>query len=161
MARERPSISSLGPDLSSWPKDRTVRTPLYAAWGVLLGICSRSVYGLIGDRQDEKKRPAMKQEISHDLGEPQAKLVAEKALSSYQKRFSDYSPQVVWKDPTRAEITFSVKGFSLAGSLAVSARAFTLELDVPLILRPFQGQAMTVIEKEIQAWIKKAKSGTM
>lgn len=103
----------------------------------------------------------MKQEISHDLGEAQAKVVAEKALASYQKRFSEYNPQAVWKDPRRAEISFSVKGFSLAGSLLVSAHAITLELDVPLILRPFQGQAMTVIEKEIQAWIKKAKSGTL
>jgi hypothetical protein len=103
----------------------------------------------------------MKHEISHDLGEEQAKLVAEKALSSYKARFSDYDPQVVWKDSKTAEISFRVKGFSLEGALSVSSSVIGIQLDVPFLLRPFQGQAMTVIESEIQSWIKKAKSGKL
>ena len=34
-----------------------------------------------------------------------------------------------------------------------------MDLDVPFLFRPFQKRAMEVIEREVQVWIGKARSG--
>jgi hypothetical protein len=34
-----------------------------------------------------------------------------------------------------------------------------MDLDVPLLLRPFKSTALGVIEEEIRKWIDKAKNG--
>jgi hypothetical protein len=100
----------------------------------------------------------MKHSVPHDLGQERAKKVAESALSTYAQKYANYSPQVTWKGPNRAEIGFKVKGMSLNGSLEVLDRSIDLDIDVPFLLRPFKSQALGVIEGEINEWIKKAKS---
>jgi hypothetical protein len=100
----------------------------------------------------------MKHSVPHDLGQERAKKVAESALSSYAAKYSNYSPKVTWTGPYRAEIGFKVKGMSLGGSLEVLDRSIDLDIDVPFLLRPFKSQALSVIEGEINDWIKKAKA---
>lgn len=100
----------------------------------------------------------MKHEVPHDLGQVKAKEVAEKAFAAYQAKFADYQPKVVWKNDKAAEISFSVKGMTLSGSLEVSDKAIAIDLDVPFILRPFKGKALEVIETEIRHWVGKAKA---
>jgi hypothetical protein len=97
--------------------------------------------------------------VTHDLGEDLAKKVAEAAFASYAKKFEKYKPTANWVTPTRAKISFSVKGMTLSGSLAVSAKTIEMDLDVPFLLKPFKGTAISVIEGEIREWIQKAKSG--
>jgi hypothetical protein len=101
----------------------------------------------------------MKHVVPHDLGQERAKKVAEAALSAYSQKFSNYSPKATWVTSDRADISFSVKGMSLAGSLQVSDKSIEMDLDVPFFLRPFKGQALGVIEGEIKEWIAKAKAG--
>lgn len=101
----------------------------------------------------------MKHAVHHDLGIERAKKVAEAALSSYQQKFAKYQPQARWTSDTRANISFSVKGMSLSGALEVRATTIEMELDVPFLLKPFQGKAVGVIEEEINAWIAKEKQG--
>ncbi|MFO7181027.1 MAG: polyhydroxyalkanoic acid system family protein [Pseudomonadota bacterium] len=103
----------------------------------------------------------MKHVVNHDLGQERAKEVADKALTTYVEKFAKYSPRSHWVSPNRADISFSVKGMTLNGSLEVQDRAFELELDVPFLLRPFKGQALNVIETEIRQWISKAKAGQL
>ena len=100
----------------------------------------------------------MKHTVSHDLGQERAKKVTEAALSSYAEKFSKYSPKTTWTSPSRAQIAFSVKGMHLNGSVEVKDKAIELELDVPFLLRPFQGQAISVIEGEIRSWLDKEKA---
>ncbi len=100
----------------------------------------------------------MKHSVPHDLGQERAKKVAESALGSYVEKFSKYSPKTSWTSPTRAQISFSVKGISLSGSVDVKERSIDLDLDVPFLLRPFQGQAISVIEGEIKEWLVKEKA---
>jgi hypothetical protein len=102
----------------------------------------------------------MKHSVRHDLGMDGAKRVAELALKSYSERFQQFSPSVEWPTPDRAAIGFSVKGMTLKGALEVKEASFELELDVPFLMRPFQGKAVGIIEEEIQAWIQKTKAGT-
>ena len=101
----------------------------------------------------------MKHSVPHDLGQERAKKAAEAALASYAEKFSKYSPQSRWVSPNRADISFSVKGMNISGSLDVRPTSIEMDLEVPFFLRPFKGQALGVIEGEIKEWIAKAKSG--
>jgi hypothetical protein len=101
----------------------------------------------------------MKHSVPHDLGQERAKQVTEKALSTYAEKFSKYNPKTTWTGPNKAQISFSVKGMSLSGSVEVRDKAIDLDLDVPFLLKPFQGQAIGVIEGEIKAWLSKEKAG--
>jgi hypothetical protein len=100
----------------------------------------------------------MKHTVPHDLGQERAKKVTESALSTYAQKFAKYSPKTTWTTPNSAKISFSVKGMSLSGNVEVKDKAIDLELDVPFLLRPFQGQAISVIETEIKAWLAKEKA---
>jgi|SRR3954462_3181485 hypothetical protein len=100
----------------------------------------------------------MKHTVHHDLGQERAKKVTESALGAYAAKFAKYSPKTTWTSPSRAQISFSVKGMSLSGSVEIKDTAIDLDLDVPFLLRPFQGQAISVIETEIKAWLAKEKA---
>ena len=103
----------------------------------------------------------MKHSVPHDLGQEKAKLAAEAALKSYAQKFAKYQPQTRWTGDNKAEISFSVKGMSLSGSIDVQPRTIDLDMDVPFLLRPFKNQAISVIEGEIREWIDKARNGTI
>ena len=101
----------------------------------------------------------MKHAVPHDLGQDMAKKVADAAFASYAKKFAKYNPTANWVSPKRANISFGVKGMTLSGTLEVSATTIEMDLDVPFLLKPFKGTAISVIEGEINEWIKKAKAG--
>ena len=103
----------------------------------------------------------MKHVVSHDLGQERAKAAAEAAFGAYAQRFAKYSPQVNWTSDNSAKISFQVKGFTLTGSLEVLPKTIEIDLDVPFLLKPFKGQALSVIEREITQWIQKAKTGAV
>ena len=103
----------------------------------------------------------MKHSVPHDLGTERAKQAADAALASYSEKFAKYSPSVKWSTPTRADISFTVKGMALRGALEVLPTAIELDLEVPFLLRPFKGQAISVIEGEIKDWIEKARKGPL
>jgi len=101
----------------------------------------------------------MKHAVPHDLGQDLAKKVADAAFASYARKFGKYNPKSTWISPNRANISFSVKGMTLTGALEVTASAIEMDLDVPFLLKPFKGTAISVIEGEIKEWIQKAKAG--
>lgn len=100
----------------------------------------------------------MKHSVSHDLGQERAKKVTEAALASYAEKFAKYSPKTTWTGPNSAKIAFSVKGMTLTGGVEIKDKTIDLDLDVPFLLRPFQGQAISVIEGEIRVWLDKEKA---
>lgn len=101
----------------------------------------------------------MKHTVPHKLGREKARKVADSAFESYKSRFTDYKPTSRWVTDDRAEIAFNVKGVTLSGNVEVKEDTFEMELDVPFMLRPFKGKALSVIEGEIRKWIGKAESG--
>lgn len=103
----------------------------------------------------------MKHTVSHNLGKEKARQVARSAFDAYTQRFPEYSPTTKWESEDKAAISFSVKGMSLNGSVAVQDNGFELDLDVPFLLRPFQGKAVSIIEDEIKNWIGKAERGEL
>jgi hypothetical protein len=119
-----------------------------------MGICDAPLYRLVAPELAESS--SMKHEVPHVLGQQKAKQVAIQALGSYQQRFAEYQPRVDWASESLAKIGFSVKGIKLSGSIEVLANSFSLDLDVPFLLKPFRGKALAVIEDEINKWIAKA-----
>lgn len=101
----------------------------------------------------------MKHVVHHGLGFEKAKKVTEAAVGSYTERFQKYDPKISWKSDRKAQIIFTVKGVSLEGVLEVGDKDIEMDLDVPFLLRPFKGKAISVIEEEIKKWIAKAKAG--
>lgn len=101
----------------------------------------------------------MKHAVPHDLGQERAKVVAEQAISSYEKRFEKYNAKARWVTDNRADISFHVKGMTLSGTLEVLPKAIEMDLDVPFFLKPFKSTAIGVIEEEIKNWLAQAKAG--
>lgn len=99
----------------------------------------------------------MNHEIRHDLSAGEARAVAQRALDAYAKRFAKYAPELTWRSEREAAVVFTVKGIRLHGGLEVQDDRFLLQLDVPLLFRPFQGRALKVIEREVQTWLAQAK----
>lgn len=101
----------------------------------------------------------MKHVVKHDLGQEKAKKVAVAAFETYRTKFEKYSPSANWVSDSRCEIGFNAKGVSLRGSITVAPSEIVMELDVPFLLKPFQGKALGLIEGEIREWMAKAKAG--
>lgn len=101
----------------------------------------------------------MKHRVPHDLGQDAARKATEAAWGAYSERFAKYSPTCNWVSPNRADIGFTAKGIKLTGTIEVLADGIDLDLDVPLLLRPFKGTAISVIDEEIKKWIQKSKKG--
>ncbi len=101
----------------------------------------------------------MKHTIKHDLELRQSKTVLCKALESYKHEYSQYRPAYHWPRPSRADLSFVVKGVKLTGSVQLLKGAMALELEVPFLFRPFRRQAIGLIEREIKTWIARVKAG--
>ncbi len=100
----------------------------------------------------------MKHIIKHDLELRQAKAVLSKALKSYQEKYSEYKPTYEWTRPSRADLSFVVKGVQLTGAVQLLKQGIVLELEVPFLFRPFKKKALAIIEREIQTWIDRAEA---
>lgn len=103
----------------------------------------------------------MKHSIRHGLDKATACKATHKAFEAYQERFRDYSPQANWLQEDHANISFSAKGITLKGTVHIREQDVEVDLDVPFLMRPFQGKAVAVIEEEIKRWVDKARAGKL
>ena len=103
----------------------------------------------------------MKHEIPHDLDMKLAKNVAAHAFEEYARRFEDYAPKLEWADDRNAQIEFQIKGLRLQGKIGIRPGAIMLDLEVPFMLRIFKKRAIDVIDREVRAWIDKARAGKL
>jgi len=98
-------------------------------------------------------------EVAHGLSRDAARRAARNALEAYAERFAAYSPSATWLDEDHAEVAFSARGLTLRGRLEVGDGRIRLELEVPLLLRPFRERALAVVDREIRGWIERAGRG--
>jgi hypothetical protein len=103
----------------------------------------------------------MKHVIPHDLELGLSKKAAERAFAAYAAKLAEYDPKVTWTDAMHATISFKVKGISLTGAFTIRQGAIDMDLDVPFLLRPFQGRAVEVIDREVNEWIQRARNGEL
>jgi len=101
----------------------------------------------------------MEHRIEHDLSPELARKAVERAVEAYSEKFSKYNPSVQWQGQDAVEVGFKAKGVSLTGVLKLVPNAVILDMDVPLLLRPFRKTAIDVIEGQVKEWVQKAHAG--
>ena len=100
--------------------------------------------------------------IKHDLSPELAKKAANQAAEYYTKKWEKYDAKTTWTSDTHAEITFHVKGVGVAATVDMLPGEAIIDMtQVPLLLRPFKNMALDVIQKTMEKWIDKAKSGEL
>lgn len=100
--------------------------------------------------------------IKHELSPELAKKAANKAAEHYTEKWKKYDANVDWLTDTHAEITFHVKGVNVVGTVDMQPGEVVVDMQkVPLLLRPFKNMALDVVQKTMQKWIDKAKSGEL
>ena len=100
----------------------------------------------------------MKHTVSHDLGQERAKKVTESALTTYAEKFAKYSPKTTWTSPSRAQISFSVKGMSLTGARRGQRQEHRARARRAVPAQAVPGPSLSVIEGEIKDWLAKEKA---
>ncbi|MFH1807431.1 MAG: polyhydroxyalkanoic acid system family protein [Pseudomonadota bacterium] len=103
----------------------------------------------------------MKHSVHHGLELQLARRVIRHALGSYVERFAEYNPRLSWNGDDRAEIAFSALGSTVRGGFKLTPRSVEIDMDVPLLLRPFRSRALNVVEREIREWIARAQRGEL
>jgi len=100
--------------------------------------------------------------IKHDLSPELAKKAANKAAEHYTQKGAKYDAKTTWTSDTHAEITFHVKGVSVAATVDMQPGQAVIDMQkVPLLLRPFKNMALDVVQKTMEKWIDKAKRGEL
>lgn len=97
---------------------------------------------------------AVKHSVSHPLNTADAKRAIEAAFGEYSQRFAGFAPQLQWLAPEHAQVSFQALGKRIVAQVRVLDRALEIEMDVPLMARPFQGRATAAIEREVGRWVR-------
>ncbi len=103
----------------------------------------------------------MKQTIETGVDPATAKKVLEKAMEQYLERFKEYSPRFGWTGERDASFGFKAKGMSLGGTVKILETKMEVDMDVPFLLKPFQGRAMGILEEQVHKWVELAKKGEL
>ncbi len=100
--------------------------------------------------------------IKHDLSPELAKKAAEKAAEYYTEKWAKYDAKTTWTSDSHADITFHVKGVSVAATVDMEPGQVIIDMKkVPLLLRPFKNMALDVVHKTMEKWIVRAKNGEL
>ncbi len=103
----------------------------------------------------------MKHAVEHSLDQPTARKAADKAFEAYSVEYAKYKPTANWTTDTHCDVTFTVKGIKLEGALDLEPGRIDMDLEVPLIARPFKKRALALIEREVRTWVGKAERGEL
>ncbi len=103
----------------------------------------------------------MKHRVHHGLDIDLARRVTRRALEGYIERFAKYQPRLQWRDDSTAEVAFSALGSTVKGLFELTQDAVLVEMNVPLLLKPFRRRAIDVVEREILDWVAAARRGEL
>jgi hypothetical protein len=87
------------------------------------------------------------------LSPTDAKRAIETAFGEYSKRYSGFAPQLQWLEPELAQVGFQALGRKIVAQVRVLDRALEIDMDVPLLVRPFVGRATAAIDREVARWV--------
>ncbi len=103
----------------------------------------------------------MKTRIPHSLDFATARKAANAAYDAYRERFANYSPRIDWASDKDARLSFNALGHELTANLEILPDAITVDMDVPLMLRPFKSKAVAIVEERVAFWVEKARKGEL
>lgn len=104
----------------------------------------------------------MKYSVQHGLPDRQrVRVVVEKAYVAYEERLSDYKPALSWESDDRATIEFTVMSQSIRALVEFDDDELRIDGKVPLLFKPFQKKIETVLGREMDKWLEKARQGEL
>ena len=103
----------------------------------------------------------MQHAVEHQLDQATARRAAEKAYAVYSVEYAQFKPTANWTSDTHCDVTFTVKMVTLEGEMTLEPGKIMMDLDVPLLFRPFKKLALGYVEKEIRVWLDKAERGEL
>lgn len=109
----------------------------------------------------------MDHHITTDLDVPTTCKAIDKAFEEQQVKFPQYKPAFLWEgelvegQPRTGKFSFKpTPSMDIAGSLEVSTGKVLLKFGkLPFVVSMFKGKAISIVEKEVQIWVAKAKAG--
>ena len=105
---------------------------------------------------------SMEYSVEHGLDDrSRVREVVERAYDSYKERLADYNPSLTWVDDAKAKIGFRVLGKNIETFLTVTEKTVEMIGDLPFMFRPFQKKIVSVVGREVEKWIAKAKAGEL
>ncbi len=94
--------------------------------------------------------------VSHKHDQEGARAAVDRAFEHYKNRYASYKPRLKWLDDERAELSFTAKGVTIHGSLALVPGKIVMNAKVPILLRPFTKKAVAAVEGEMTKWLGEA-----
>jgi len=95
----------------------------------------------------------VKHSVTHPLSPADARRAIEAAFGEYAQRFAGFAPQMQWLAPELAQVGFQALGRKIVAQVRVLDRALEIDMDVPLLARPFLGRAKGAIDREVARWV--------
>ena len=102
----------------------------------------------------------MKHVVPHEVTQEQARQAIDTAIQVYARKFPKYQAQTQWQGQ-RGEISLRFRGKTLSATVEIFPKRIEMGMDVPLLFRPFQRQALKLIESEIRKWLARASAGEL
>ncbi|MCC6525929.1 MAG: polyhydroxyalkanoic acid system family protein [Polyangiaceae bacterium] len=103
----------------------------------------------------------MRHVFQHDLDPDLARRAADRAFQTYCERYARYEPRVLWDGDLKARCSFKAKGLRIFATLELRPREILVEIEVPLLLRPFRALALERVERDLRLWCDRARRGEL
>jgi hypothetical protein len=97
----------------------------------------------------------LRHSIPHSLSDDEARQMLDAAFAHYHARHPGYHPSLSWLNPRQATLGLRIGGYELSGRLSLRPGEVGIEMDVPLLLRPFQGTVKQRINREAARWLER------
>ena len=92
--------------------------------------------------------------LTHGLGLEQAKKLALEAWEQNRVVFARNEPELEWTGPYSAMVKWTSRfGNRYQCSVELKDRVALLQMDIPLLARPFKDVGLAMVEKELSNWL--------
>lgn len=101
----------------------------------------------------------MKHTVTHPLTRDAARTTLDRMLQTYGSHYAEHDVRTAWADDDTATIAFQVGRRTVEGRVAVRDDCYELDVDLPFLLRPFQGRIARAVDEEVAKWLDATSGG--
>ncbi len=95
--------------------------------------------------------------VAHDLGLSRARAILDEAFAHYSDKYPRAQMKRTWRSEREATVDLQVGGFRLTPRLHVSDTEVVLDIDVPLLARPFVPKIKDKLDREVRFWLARSR----
>ncbi len=94
--------------------------------------------------------------LTHGLALEEAKQLALEAWEHYRVFLARNRPELEWRGPSSAVVKWTSRfGNRYECSVELRDKIALLQMDIPLLARPFKDVGLAMVEKELATWLAK------